>query len=85
MKASLKKRLRKIEEELASFKRVSLIEVFFIPEGCEDVPAFRARCTATARKNRSPLFVEFVGPAGGPELGTGPLGEDAEQEPHDHT
>ncbi len=87
MKSSLKRRLLKIREELASYKRAGLIEVFFIPNGCQDLLTFKAQCAADARKNRTPLFIEFVGPEGGPELGTGPLqAEDLEHpsQPPEH-
>lgn len=85
MRASFDRRLRKIEDAIAKHKQLGLIDVFFIPEDCKDVQAFRAQSAATTRKNRVPLFIEFVGPDGGPELGTGPLGSDAEQETHDHS
>lgn len=73
MKASLEKRLRAIEEALAKRKHLGLPEIFFIPKDCEDIPAFEAQCAAITRKNRVPLFIEFIGPEGGPEEGTGPL------------
>lgn len=84
MKASLERRLRKIEDALASRKKQKGLELFFIPKNCEDVPAFKAQCRAATRRNRTPFFIEFVGPEGGPEEGTGPIETEETERSHHH-
>lgn len=80
--AAIEKRLRKLEQDLkAKSSGPMMPEFFYVWTDIEDVEAFereaQAKCKAM-KPERYPCFVRFVGPNGGPELGTGPLNDQSD-------
>ena len=79
MKRSLKIRLAKLEDALIRKRQTNLIKVLFIPKACSDLKAFYAQCEAETPEGRRPFYIDFIGPEGGPELGSGPIESDSNE------